>query len=120
MIVPLPFQASNCTRMITLLRVITKRTCALPFPWRIATGTSYSIPITLRKFSTTKMASEEQAVPITVAPKAKQLVEHESKTYTTVREGLAYILIPPEAKTSQNPSKAKSGKPYIKEAPPVW
>ncbi|GAB7364540.1 hypothetical protein MBLNU230_g5347t1 [Neophaeotheca triangularis] len=54
------------------------------------------------------MVSQEQAVPITAAPKAKQLVDHESKTYTTVQEGLAYILIPPEAKTSQNPTKAKS------------
>jgi tRNA (guanine26-N2/guanine27-N2)-dimethyltransferase len=43
-------------------------------------------------------------VAITATPAAGQLVEHNGKTLTTVREGLAYILIPPEAPLVTNPT----------------
>ncbi|KAK5125629.1 hypothetical protein LTR85_011903 [Meristemomyces frigidus] len=50
------------------------------------------------------------AVPISAQPAAKQLVEHEGKTYDTVREGRAYILIPPNTRTLVDPqAKAKAG-----------
>ncbi|KAK8200043.1 S-adenosyl-L-methionine-dependent methyltransferase [Phyllosticta capitalensis] len=42
-------------------------------------------------------------------PKAGQYVQHEGKEYTTVREGLAHILIPPNAATSTDPKKAAKG-----------
>lgn len=55
-----------------------------------------------------KMEAHEEA-PITARPAEGQLIGHESKTYTTVREGKAYILVPPKARTSVNPNaKAKA------------
>lgn len=52
----------------------------------------------------------QTGVPITAPPLAGQLVEHEGKTYETVREGHAYILIPPNTQKSVDPqSKAKAG-----------
>ncbi|KAF2724887.1 TRM-domain-containing protein [Polychaeton citri CBS 116435] len=55
-------------------------------------------------------------VSIDVAPKAGQLVQHEGKTYRTVKEGLAYILIPPNAKTSQDPKvNSKNAKESVSE-----
>lgn len=40
------------------------------------------------------------ASPITAAPAAGQRIEHDGKEYTTVKEGLAYILIPADASTT--------------------
>ncbi|KAF2167791.1 hypothetical protein M409DRAFT_65888 [Zasmidium cellare ATCC 36951] len=49
-------------------------------------------------------------VPITSPPLAGQSIEHEGKTYETVREGHAYILIPPNTQKSVDPrAKAKAG-----------
>lgn len=50
---------------------------------------------------------EQTAVPLTAAPAADQLVEHEGKTYRTIREGQAYILVPPKARTELDPRVAK-------------
>lgn len=49
------------------------------------------------------MASSQTAVPITSTPAAGQLVEFEGKTYETIREGQAYILIPPNTQKHVNP-----------------
>ena len=65
--------------------------------------------------NTANMAEGETVTPvaITAAPVAKQLVEHEGKTYTTVKEGLAYILVPPNARTSVDPqAKSKAGERF--------
>ena len=52
---------------------------------------------------------ERDPVPITAAPGRDQLVAHNGKTYATVKEGNAYILVPPNARTSVNPNaKAKA------------
>lgn len=51
--------------------------------------------------------AEQESVPLTAAPAADQLVEHEGKVYTTIREGQAYILVPPKARTELNPRVAK-------------
>ncbi|KAK5137552.1 hypothetical protein LTR08_008532 [Meristemomyces frigidus] len=50
-------------------------------------------------------------VPISSSPAAGQLVSHEGKTYDTIREGRAYILTPPNTRTSVNPAarKVKAG-----------
>lgn len=57
----------------------------------------------------TSMATRT-GVGITAPPLAGQLIEHEGKTYETVREGHAYILIPPNTQKSVDPqAKAKAG-----------
>lgn len=54
---------------------------------------------------TTDMASEN-AVPITASPNAGQVVAHQGETYRTIREGQAYILVPPKARTELDPRAA--------------
>jgi tRNA (guanine26-N2/guanine27-N2)-dimethyltransferase len=54
----------------------------------------------------TNMA-EQDPVPLTAAPAADQLVQHDGKTYRTIREGQAYILVPPKARTELDPRIAK-------------
>ncbi|USW55554.1 Putative tRNA methyltransferase, Trm1, S-adenosyl-L-methionine-dependent methyltransferase [Septoria linicola] len=49
------------------------------------------------------------AVPLSAAPAAGQLVEHDGKTYETIREGQAYILIPPN--TQQHVTPPQQAKP---------
>lgn len=57
-----------------------------------------------------RMASTTSAAAITADPKAGQSIEHEGRTYTTVREGRAFILVPPNAQTSVDPqAKPKAG-----------
>jgi tRNA (guanine26-N2/guanine27-N2)-dimethyltransferase len=51
--------------------------------------------------------AEQVPVPLTAAPAADQLVEHDGKTYRTIREGQAYILVPPKARTELDPRIAK-------------
>ncbi|KAL1589409.1 hypothetical protein WHR41_01986 [Cladosporium halotolerans] len=51
--------------------------------------------------------SDNTAVPLTAAPAADQLVEHDGKVYRTIREGRAYILVPPKARTELDPRVAK-------------
>lgn len=51
-------------------------------------------------------APELAPVPITTAPAADQLVEHDGKKLSTIKEGLAYILIPPEAPLAVDPTAA--------------
>nr|OQO22902.1 hypothetical protein B0A51_08454 [Rachicladosporium sp. CCFEE 5018] len=50
--------------------------------------------------------AEQTTVSSTAEPKADQLVEHEGKTYRTIREGRAYILVPPKARTEIDPKAA--------------
>ncbi|KAK8169598.1 S-adenosyl-L-methionine-dependent methyltransferase [Phyllosticta citrichinensis] len=49
------------------------------------------------------------AASLSDPPKAGQRIRHEGKEYTTVREGLAHILVPPNAATSTDPKKATKG-----------
>ncbi|KAM0721159.1 hypothetical protein Q7P37_003446 [Cladosporium fusiforme] len=51
--------------------------------------------------------ADQTAVPLTAAPAADQLVEHDGKIYRTIREGQAYILVPPKARTELDPRIAK-------------
>lgn len=56
------------------------------------------------------MSVDGSPVPITSEPKAGQTVLHDGKVYTTVREGRAFILVPPNARTLVDPqSKSKEG-----------
>ena len=58
------------------------------------------------------MSSDEVPVQIAAAPKKDQLVEYNDKTFKTVQEGKAFILVPPKARTSVDPQakvKAKTG-----------
>ena len=58
------------------------------------------------------MESDQLPVQITAAPVNGQLVEHNGKIFNTIREGNAYILVPPNARTSLDPQakgKAKAG-----------
>ncbi|WPG99774.1 tRNA (guanine(26)-N(2))-dimethyltransferase, mitochondrial-like protein [Acrodontium crateriforme] len=58
-------------------------------------------------FST--MAAAQSPVPLSATPIAGQLVEHQGKTYETIQEGQAFILIPPNTRKSQDPqSKGKT------------
>ncbi|KAI5240676.1 N2,N2-dimethylguanosine tRNA methyltransferase [Aureobasidium subglaciale] len=43
-------------------------------------------------------------------PAVGQLIEHDGKSYGTVKEGLAYILVPPNARTEQDPRAKKGNK----------
>jgi tRNA (guanine26-N2/guanine27-N2)-dimethyltransferase len=58
------------------------------------------------------MSSEVKrpAVPLSHAPQKGQSVAHGGVEYTTVKEGKAYILVPPGARTEQDPKAAKGGK----------
>lgn len=58
-----------------------------------------------------KMDTEQEPpVPVTASPKKDQRVEHDGKIFTTVQEGKAYILVPPNARTSVDPqAKSKAG-----------
>ena len=56
------------------------------------------------------MATQQDPVPITAGPLKGQLVEHDGKVLTTIREGKAYILVPPNARTAVDPkAKSKAG-----------
>ncbi|TID25169.1 TRM-domain-containing protein [Venturia nashicola] len=44
-------------------------------------------------------------------PSANQRILHDGKVYTTIKEGLAYVLIPPDAPLSQDPSLSKGEGP---------
>ncbi|KAK3705373.1 RNA methyltransferase tRNA(m5U54)methyltransferase [Vermiconidia calcicola] len=55
---------------------------------------------------------EAGPVEITAEPKAGQIVQHGDRTFTTIREGCAYILVSPKARTAVDPqakSKADDG-----------
>lgn len=49
------------------------------------------------------------AAKITDEPKHDQLVRHEGKEYRTIREGRAYILVPPRARTELDPKANGEG-----------
>lgn len=67
----------------------------------------HAIPPLTRTISNMAM---QEPVPIASTPATGQLVKHDGRTYETVREGRAYILIPPNTRTSVDPqAKAKAG-----------
>ncbi|KAI9757785.1 MAG: RNA methyltransferase tRNA(m5U54)methyltransferase [Chaenotheca gracillima] len=58
-------------------------------------------------------SKEQKAVPITSEPRHGQLIVHNGKNYTTIKEGLAYILAPAESRPSAASKSEKS-----QDAPP--
>jgi len=54
------------------------------------------------------MADTGEPQPATAAPCDGQKIIHKGRTYTTVKEGLAYILIPPNQPQSTDPKKKHS------------
>jgi tRNA (guanine26-N2/guanine27-N2)-dimethyltransferase len=60
-----------------------------------------------RLFSTTQT---KMSATIDSQPAVDQLIEHDGKSYSTVKEGLAYILVPPNARTEQDPKSKKKHK----------
>jgi tRNA (guanine26-N2/guanine27-N2)-dimethyltransferase len=62
-----------------------------------------------RPFSASPTMSSNALPNITATPAADQYIAHEGKEYTTIREGLAYILIPASAsKTPQTTPKGEN------------
>ncbi|THW73170.1 N2,N2-dimethylguanosine tRNA methyltransferase [Aureobasidium pullulans] len=57
-----------------------------------------------REFTTTQF---RMSATIESQPAVDQLIEHNGKSYSTVKEGLAYILVPPNARTEQDPKSKK-------------
>jgi tRNA (guanine26-N2/guanine27-N2)-dimethyltransferase len=51
--------------------------------------------------------AEIQFIPIDAPPRAGQSVQHEGKEYTTIKEGLAHILVPHDTPTSLDPNLSK-------------
>ena len=70
---------------------------------------TFNLTGTHRLWST--MASEPYPVQITSVPAAGQLVNHDGKVFKTVKEGSAYILVPPNAQTSVDPLQARLQNP---------
>nr|XP_023907974.1 tRNA (guanine(26)-N(2))-dimethyltransferase, mitochondrial-like [Quercus suber] len=56
-------------------------------------------------------------VPLTASPGEGQLVEHDGVIYDTVREGQAYILVPPNARSSVDPKAATKAAGEISDVP---
>lgn len=56
------------------------------------------------------MANSAIAVPLGAKPAAGQLIEHNGKTYETIREGQAYILIPPNTQQHVTPPQQAKAK----------
>jgi tRNA (guanine26-N2/guanine27-N2)-dimethyltransferase len=54
------------------------------------------------------MANITSHASISTPPSSGQFIEHEGKQYTTIQEGLAYILIPPEAPLQTDPRQKKN------------
>lgn len=99
-----------------LLRMLS-RLSTLRIPLQIPSAKSPRYSDSLRPFATlnvrrtpshTKMEDRDPAA-INAPPSMDQTVRHEGKIYTTIKEGNAYILVPPNARTSVNPTaKAKA------------
>jgi tRNA (guanine26-N2/guanine27-N2)-dimethyltransferase len=51
--------------------------------------------------------TEGEAMDINAPPHAGQTISHEGKEYTTIKEGLAHILVPPDIPTSTDPRMSK-------------
>lgn len=56
--------------------------------------------------NTAPVAINTAPVGIDTAPAEGQLIEHEGVSYNTIREGLAHILVPPNARTATDPKLA--------------
>ena len=69
------------------------------------------------RYYSSMAAQTQSAVPISAKPAARQLVEHDGRIYETIREGQAYILVPPNTRTSVDPqAKAKTGECFQKDS----
>lgn len=70
-------------------------------------------PAPARSQEAQKPEDSAQSNPASISdpPSANQKILHDGKTYTTIKEGLAYVLIPPDAPLSQDPSLSKGEGP---------
>lgn len=68
-------------------------------------------PSRSQKAEKPESAALSSPVSISEPPSANQKILHDGKTYTTIKEGLAYVLIPPDAPLSQDPSLSKGEGP---------
>nr|POE78652.1 isoform 2 of trna (guanine(26)-n(2))-dimethyltransferase, mitochondrial [Quercus suber] len=59
----------------------------------------------------------QRPVPLSAPPAAGQSVEHDGIIYNTVREGKAYILVPPNARTSVDPKATTKAASDVAEVP---
>jgi tRNA (guanine26-N2/guanine27-N2)-dimethyltransferase len=57
--------------------------------------------------STDATTAEPQARTIDATPSEGQHISHEGKEYTTIKEGLAHILVPHDIPTSTDPRMSK-------------
>ena len=62
---------------------------------------------TTRLLAAKTMAEDVAPVQITATPAAGQSVQHDGKILTTIKEGSAYILVPPKARTSVDPQSTR-------------
>ncbi|KAH9871585.1 hypothetical protein J1614_005840, partial [Plenodomus biglobosus] len=99
------------TATLATLRLLLRHTSTLrpqtSVPLQCAAGSTF-----LRAFHTSlAMASTDAPMPdagrktIDATPQAGQLVNHGGKTYTTIKEGLAHILVPQDIPTQTDPKK---------------
>ncbi|CAI6340198.1 unnamed protein product [Periconia digitata] len=51
--------------------------------------------------------ADAQSMPIDTPPRGGQMIDHEGKHYTTIKEGLAHILVPDGTPTSTDPRLSK-------------
>ncbi|KAF2144989.1 uncharacterized protein K452DRAFT_284380 [Aplosporella prunicola CBS 121167] len=65
-------------------------------------------------------STSASSVPLSAEPRADQRVTHEGREYTTIKEGLAYILVPPNAITEADPKKAGKYEEGVEEKPSVF
>ena len=79
--------------------------CLSRLALRQSNVTSFRHPVSFSAVRT--MATEGQ--PLAAAPAAGQTIVHNDQRYTTVKEGLAYILVPESAKTDAGGKKASDG-----------
>lgn len=66
------------------------------------------------------MEGTSAPVGIETAPAADQMIEHDGTTYSTVKEGLAYILVPPNARTSTDPKHKNKSQEEHEQAQNVF
>lgn len=65
------------------------------------------------------MATDTQPAPLSVQPAEGQIIQHDGKTYETIREGKAYILSPPNTRTAVDPrAQSKGGEQQTFRMPP--
>ena len=67
-----------------------------------------------------KMSGSAGPKGIDSAPAPDQLIEHNGTIYNTIREGLAHILVPPNARTETDPKASRKGGDGSEQAQSVF